>query len=195
MPTVFSSQGPKMTVSVTEQEKSDAKALKESFKNLLRTLNDCCKFVFNLHDAMIEQRPSREELRDKFSGRLLRYRRNTKNAFNSFLIQLKPILEDLSKIADPETIRLREIIISEIDELTDIIEAFLVLLGEAEKEGFTKTLEKLYAQLQKRHTSIKDVIENQLFAHIDHDILGRMKIAEMLLRIRKRARIIKQLGV
>ena len=193
MKTSYAETGPRMNLVVTDRERAIAKQIKAGFKQLVDKLDDSVKSIQDLRDAILEQRPSKEDLKSRYSGRLLRYRRKIRDIFNEFLSGVKSSLEALSEISDPDMIRLREIIVAEIDELSDGVESIMDVLKEVDREGFTKTVEQLAAQIEKRQKSIIDVIENQLYSHIDHDILGRMKISDMQFRIRRRARIIKQL--
>ena len=80
----------------------------------------------------------------------------------------------------------------EFDELSDGIEGVLDLLEEPGREGFTQSLERLCTQMQLRKTSIEEVIDNQLFNHLEHDILGKMKISSLKTRIRRRTRILQK---
>lgn len=185
--------GPRMTLVVTDNERAIAKQVKEDFKHILKKLDKAVRSITDLRDAMVEERPSKEDLKSKYRGRLLRYKRKIRNVFNDFLSSVKHSLEKVSKISDPDMIRLREIVIAEIGELSDGAEAIMDLLGETDRESFTKTVEQVAGQVEKRKRSIVDVIDNQLFNHIDHDILGKMKISDLQFRMRRRARIIKQL--
>lgn len=185
--------GPRMVLDVSSDERAIAKSVKEDFKKTLKKLDKAIDVVTDLKNAITEQRPSKDDLKDKYRGRLIRYRSKVRNIFNEFLQPTRKSLEDLSKVSDPEMIRLREIIVAEVGELSDGAEALLDLLEDPDKEGFTKTLEQLSAQIEKRKKSIIDVIDSQLFNHIDHDILGKMKISELHYNMRRRARIIRQL--
>ncbi len=185
--------GPRLTLVVTDEERAIAKEIKSDFKQILKQLDTAVKSVVDLRDAIVEQRPTKETLKGKYRGRLLRYRRKIRKTFNEFLSNVKASIEKLSKVSDPDMIKLREIIIAEIGELSDGAEAIMDILGETDREGFTKTLEQVASQVEKRQKSVIDVIDNQLFNHIDHDILGKMKISELQFRIRRRARIVKQL--
>jgi regulator of sigma D len=182
-----------MTLVVTDAERAIAKQIKEDFKKILKKLNKAVRSIVDLRDAIVEQRPTKDDLKKKYRGRLLRYRRKIRAVFNEFLSSVKSSLENLAKISDPDMIKLREIIIAEIGELSDGAEAIIELLDETDREGFTKTIEQVTTQIEKRQKSIIEVIDSQLFNHIDHDILGKMKISNMQFRIRRRARIIKQL--
>jgi hypothetical protein len=187
------SNGARMVLEISDKERKIAVEVKKDFKNVLRKMDDAIKTVIDLKMAVAEERPSKDDLKTKYRGRLLRYRNKIKKSFNDFLRPTKLSLEKLEKISDPEMIRLREIIIAEIGELSDGAESVMDLLDEADRDGFTKTLEKITAQMEKRQKSIIDVIDSQLTGHIDHDILGKMKISEVKFRIMRRARIIKQL--
>lgn len=187
-------QGPQMTLEITEEEKSKAKAIKKEFKTILKELDKALKVVLDLRDAIVNQRPTKEDLEKKYRGRLLRYKSRIKKEFNHFLTHTRNTLELLADITDPEMIRLREILIAEIGEMSDGAEAFIDLLSETDRDNFTQSLERLVGQMEKRKKSIEDVVEDQLFGHIDHDILGRMKISEMRFNIRRRSRIIRLLS-
>jgi len=185
--------GARMTVDVTSAEREAAKVLKKEFKSILRDLDDAVEVLSDLRDAIVEQHPSKEDLKNVYRGRLLRYRTKIIKVFNKFLLHTKSGMEMMNKISDPNMIRLREILIAEMGELNDGVESLLDLLGETKRDGFTKSLEGLVAQIEKRQGSIEDVIDNQLFNHIEQNILGRMKISDIKFRIRKRSRLIRQL--
>lgn len=186
--------GPQMTLEITDAERQAAKLVKKEFKQISKELDAAVKVVLDLRDAIVEQRPSKDELKTKYKGRLIRYKKKIKEAFNHFLEHTKTTLEKAVEISDPEMVRLREILVAEIGELSDGAEALMDLLSETDRDSFTKTLEQISAQLEKRQKSIIDVIDNQLFGHIEQDILGRMKISSIQQNIRRRTRIIRQLA-
>lgn len=185
--------GPRLTVTITPEEKQLAKDSKAEFKAVLKELKAAIEIVLDLRDSILEQRPSKEDLSKKYKGRLLRYKRKIVKAFNIFLHHLQTNLGNLAKINDPDMIRLREILAAEVSELRDGVEAVLDLLHDAGKDNFTQLLEQLTAQLEKRQHSIGDAVANQLFNHLDHDLLGRMRISELRFRTQKRSRLLLML--
>ena len=190
---IHADQGPQLRLEVTERERASAKAIKKNFKRILKDLDEALKIVYDLRDAIVEERPSKDDLSNVFRGRLLRYRSKIIKEFNTFLQNLKGNLESLNQLLDPEMIKLRGLLISEFDELSDGVEALMDLLRESDREGFTQGLERLCTQMQRRRKSIGDVIDSQLFNHLEHDILGRLKISHLTPRIRKRTRLLRKL--
>jgi len=186
--------GPKMTLKITDTEIATAKQVKEDVKDVLKKLDLAARSILDLKDAVIQQRPSQDDLSNKYRGRFLRYRRNMTRVFNELASSVKMVIDKLSTISDPDMIRLKEILVAEISEFSDGTQAVLDLLKEPDRAGFTNTLERISVQIDKRNRSIKDVIDNQLIGHIDNDILGKMKISELRFNIRRRSRIIKQLA-
>lgn len=184
---------PKMVLQITQKEKDVAKAIKADFKKILRKMNAAIRIISDLRDAIVNQRPEKTDLMGKYSGRLLRYRRKIKKSFNEFLQPTKVALEKISKIQDPGMLRLREIIIAEVGELSGGAESIMDVLRETDRDGFTQRIEEIASQMERRCKSIVDVIDTQLFNHIDHDILGRLRISELKFKIMRRARITKQL--
>ena len=165
------SSGPRMTLEITDAEREIAKVVKKEFKQISKELDAAVKVVLDLRDAILEQRPSKDDLKNKYRGRLIRYKKKIKDGFNHFLEHTKTTLEKAVEISDPEMVRLREILVAEIGELSDGAEALMDLLGETDRDSFTKTLEQIASQLEKRQKSIADVIDSQLFGHIEQDIL------------------------
>ena len=188
MTQICSAKGPQLTIDVSEREQAIAKNTKEEFKQILSDFSDALKIVLELRDAIVQERPDQNTLKN-YQGRFLRYRRKIVQAFNKFLLRLKNALGSLEGISDPDMLNLKQIIIAEVGELTDGIESLLELLGDLDKEGFTQQLERLCTQFEQRKQSIKEIIDNQLFDHIEHDILGKFKISEFKNRITKRARL------
>ena len=187
--------GPKLKVDVSEQEQQTAKSIKKDLKSLLETIDDALPIIYDLKYAILKDHPSQEDLASKYKGRFLRYKRKIVDAFNAILLQVQKVLEEFDTILDPEMAKLRRITVSEFDDMSDVIEYILQLLNNPQRDGFTKKLEGFVSQLEKRRNNINDIIDSQIFSHIDVDILGKLKISEMKTRIYKRTRKIRNAGV
>lgn len=193
MKKIRAEEGPRLTIEVSEREKSVAKAAKKEFKEILKDLNNALSIIYDLRDAIVQQRPSKEDLQNTYKGRLLRYRRKIAEAFNKLLVRFKNAVQSLNEITDPDIANLKKIMVAEFDELSDGVEGVLVLLKNAAKEGFTKELERLCTQMEQRSTSINEVIDNRLFNRIDNDILGKLKMSSWKGRIIARTRLLHKM--
>jgi len=191
---IHADQGPRLTMEVSERERALAKAAKKEFKSILKDLDKALDVIYDLRDAIVKERPSQDDLQNTYRGRLLRYRRNITEVFNKLLIRFKNAIQSLGDITDPDMANLKKIMVAEFDELSDNVEAVLSLLDDTAKDGFTKELERLATQLQRRSSSINEIIDNRLFNHIDSDILGKMKVSELKTRIIKRTRTLRKLA-
>jgi valyl-tRNA synthetase len=186
----LSTSGPRLVVQITPEEKQIARQSKAEFKAVLKELKKAIDVISSLKNAITEQHPSKDDLKTKYAGRLLRYKKRITEAFNVFLTHLQKNLQMLGGINDPDMSRLREVLVSEVSEVTDGVEAILDLLHDVDKDDFTKRLEELTGQLEKRRESIDDAISNQLFNHIDQDLLGKMRISNLRFNLKKRARLL-----
>ena len=186
--------GSKTNLQITELERSTAIEVKDQVKDVLKNLDIAIKTIITLKDAILQQRPSKYDLSNKYRGKLLRYRRKIVSAFNDFLFSVKDIIEKLAVITDPDMMRLKQVLVAEINELSDGATAVMDLLQEPNRDGFSDSLERITAQVEKRVKSIKDVLDSQLVGHIDYDILGKLKISNIRFRIMRRARLIKQMA-
>ena len=186
--------GPKLTIDVTKQERETAKSAKKQFKALLKQLDDAFDLIFDFKDAVVREHPSQETLQSTYHGRILRFRRKVQKTFNALLLELQKEIQNLSSIMDTEMSQLEKVILSEFDEISDLVESFLELLGDAKRDGFTQKLEKLCTQLDQRKGSINDIIDQQLFNHLETDILGKTKISHYKAQIYKRIRLLRKLS-
>lgn len=188
--------GPQMVLDITNKEKDVARNSKQEFRDVLKKLAKCVSIIVEFKNAIVSQNPQDEELNIKYHARILRYRRKIKESVNDFLQYTKDCLNKLVNISDPGMIRLREIIVAEVGEFSDGAQSLMDVLysvDRADRSIFIKSVEQLTSQMEKRQRSIIDVIDNQLFGHIDHDILGKMKISKIRFDIIKRSRLIKML--
>lgn len=183
-----------MTVPISDAEKSIAIKVKDSFGVALNDLLTAVDIVTDLRDAVVSEQPTPDDINKKYKLLFKKYKHDIIEGFNSALIKVKSALELLSEIIDPDMMRLREIIITEVGELSDGAEKIMDTLDESEKDDFIKKIEYIATQMEKRERSVIEVIETQLFGHIDHDILGRMKISDIRIRIMKRASAIRSLS-
>lgn len=185
-----------MVLDITNKEKDVARNSKQEFRDVLKKLAKCVSIIVEFKNAIVSQNPQDEELNIKYHARILRYRRKIKESVNDFLQYTKDCLNKLVNISDPGMIRLREIIVAEVGEFSDGAQSLMDVLysvDRADRSIFIKSVEQLTSQMEKRQRSIIDVIDNQLFGHIDHDILGKMKISKIRFDIIKRSRLIKML--
>ena len=106
--------GPRMNVDITPKERTAAKEVKAEFKIILKELEKATNVVMDLRDALVEERPSKDVLKSKYRGRLVRYRTKIRDAFNVFLTHVRKTLHMMDDISDPEMERLRDILIAEI---------------------------------------------------------------------------------
>ena len=57
--------GPQMVLDVTDEERAIAKQIKDEFKKILKKLDNSVKVVIDLRDAIVKQRPSKDDLSTK----------------------------------------------------------------------------------------------------------------------------------
>lgn len=179
--------GPRLTVKISDEEKQIAKQAKAEFKLVLKELKIAVELVTDLRDSIVDQNPSKDELNNVYRGRILRYRKKIVDKFNAFLIHLQSNISLMSNINDPDMYRLREILVAEVGELIDGTEVLLELLHDPIRNNFIQSLEQIVWQIEKRKYSIEDAIANQLFNHLDHDLLGRIRISTLSNRTTERS--------
>lgn len=196
MKKIHANQGPQLTMDVSDREREVAKLAKKKFKKILKELTDALNIVYDLRDAIVEEHPTKEDLRNKYKGRLLRYKRKIAETFNSLLLNMKSAIESVNEITDPDMAHLKKIIMAEFDELSDSIESMMDLLSNPDREGFTKNLERIGTQLVSRNNSISEIIDHQLFNRLENDVLGKFKVSspQFKTRIHKRIRLLRKIS-
>ena len=164
-----------MIQKITPEEMLIAKKSKKELKESIKELESAVKLITKFKDAIITQKPDKATLKNQYSGRLLRFKRKIFETLNIFLKHINAILILMNKITDPDMDRLKNVLLAEINELSD------------GTENFSTSVEQLTAQIQKRLHSISEVVDNQIYHHIDTDILGRSRIGSVKISIRQGA--------
>ena len=188
-----SDDSPQVSLNITSHERAVAKQVKKEFKHFLRLLDDSIEIIMDFRDVLSEEKPSKDSLNNKYNSKILKFRFKIRDVFNILLISAKKSIELLLEIADPDIIRIRDVIFAELGELSSAIEAILDILSNRKKDDFVSKIEEICANLEKREVSIKEVIDTQLFSHVNQNILGRMKISGIKERMVKRAKALRDL--
>lgn len=169
------SAAPVYTVDISENEKSQATNTREEFQVLLDLMEEAFDHLYILDNAL-EGMQDTTGL-DQFGKLFLRYKRKARRLFNLFIKQLEKALKETNKtISDTELDRIRDTIVAEVRELRDGAIELFDLLENPENKTFIQDFRSTVERLGRRSDALRQVITDQLFSHIDHDILGQIRL-------------------
>lgn len=166
---------PVYSVNITEDEKKQAATTRDNFKHLLKFMEDAFEHLYILDNALegIGDTKNFISLGKLFS----QYKRKTQKLFNVFIKHLEQALIELNNtISDSEMERIRDVIVSEVREIRDGVLDLLDLLDNPEDKTFIQDFRSTVERVGRRADSLREVITDQLFSHIDHDIMGQIRL-------------------
>lgn len=176
---------PIYSVEISEEEKAQASRTREEFQVLLDLMDEVFDHLLILDNAL-------EGIQDptglaQFNKLFLQYKRKAKKLFNIFVKQLEKALLEMNKmVSDSEMERVRDTIVAEVREVRDGAIELFELLEMIEDKQFIQDFRATVERIHNRAESLQEIITDQLFAHIDHDILGQIRLGFELYPLSKR---------
>lgn len=178
---------PIYSVEISEDEMTQASKTRDAFDSLAKKLDeafDKLKMVRELLEQFSDSSKFKE-MRDLF----VRYKHRIIGLFNEFLQQLQVSLESMNKsLSDTEMDNIKDTIVGESGELRDGINQLSEILDEPDSPNFLTNFKSTFDRLHERKDSLHEIITDHLFAHIDYDILGRIKLGSSRVKISKRGK-------
>lgn len=163
------------SIEISDEEKRQAVVTRKKFENLMDSVAKAFEHLNVLNGALAEiQEPGElEPLRKLFK----QYKRKTQTIFNELIDLLEDALLEMNKtVSDSEMERIQDMVIGEVREIRDGVERLLVLLKEPQDPGFVKNFTTVMERLNARKASLDEIVSEGLNAHLDFDVLGRIRL-------------------
>lgn len=179
---------PIYSIEINEEERAQAGLARKHFKDMLDKMDRAFSHLEILNNALngFNDSTQFEQLRKLFK----KYKRKTQEVFNEFIEQLESALKEAYRaISDTEMNRIIDTIVAEVREIRDGVIQLLHLLDEPESPEFIATFTDTVERLMKRKESLDEVVSDQLFSHIDFDILGKIRLGKRMIPLTKNGAI------
>jgi len=166
---------PIYSIDITDNEMAQAAQTRKEFESLIFHMDDAFQHLYKLDSALESLKDSANfsSLADLF----VKFRRKTKKLFDVFIKQLESSLFSINKmISDSEMVRIKETIVAEIREIRDGVNEILQVLEVPTDPQFIQDYREIVERIGHRANSLEEVITDQLYSHIDHDILGKIRL-------------------
>lgn len=163
------------SIDISPEEQEQAAKTRKEFEELLVRMNKAFEHLNTLNGALsdISDASLLEPLRKLFK----QYKRKIQKLFNDFIEQLETSLLEANKtVSDSEMERIQDTVVAEIREIRDGAQKILVLLKDPQEADFIKDFTTIVEQLNTHRKSLDDIVKDQMFVHIDYDILGRIRL-------------------
>jgi hypothetical protein len=167
--------GPAFSVPVSKEEKKIAEKLRAEFFDLLKELEKFSRYL----DVFFDHVDNLTETEDLSSLRpiIKKYERKLKRKFNDFLQSLEEGLAHYNDtFADTELDNIRDLIIEHTKSMRKGLIGLLDIFDKVEDPDFIEEAKKIYEVILLSIKQLEFVIREELFDHIDFDILGRIRL-------------------
>lgn len=166
---------PAFALPVSNQEKAIAEALRKEFDDMLRELERFSRYLLVFFDHADNFEGSEDM--STLSPLLKRYERKLKKKFNFFLAQLEDGLNHYNdSFSDTELDNIRDLIIENTKNMRKGLLDLLRSFEKADDPDFLGNAKEAYASISSAVEQIRFLIREELFTHIDYDILGRIRL-------------------
>lgn len=166
---------PIYSIEISDAEREQAAQTRKDFESLTEIMNEAFEHLFILSDALNGVTETSQFV--SMSKLFLRYTRKIRKLFNNFIKQLEKCLLALNKtVTDARMVKIRDTIVGEVREIRDGILEVLDILNEPDSKDFVQNFRTIVERLGQRSDSLEEVITDQLFSHLDEDILGHIRL-------------------
>jgi hypothetical protein len=167
--------GPAFSLPVSKEEKKIAEELRKEFLTLLKELEKFSRYLLVFFDR-IDDLADTENLHS-LGPLMKKYERKLKKKFNDFLQALEEGLAHYNdSFADTELDNIRDLIIEHAKSMRKSLLTLLDLFDRVGDPEFIQSAKTAYEGIAKSIEQLEFVIREELFDHIDYDILGRIRL-------------------
>jgi len=175
MTVVKSASGSAFAVPVTKEEKKRAEQMRERFANMLINLAAIEKFlnVFFDHSNDLQEGSDLSTI----APLITKYENKLRERFNKVLYEIGDCLDNYGAgFVDNKLDNIKELIIQTATDMRRSVVELLGEFGKVDDPQFLKRASDKFAALQLNIDHMNNIIREELFKHIDQNILGRIRI-------------------
>jgi len=166
---------PAFSLPVSNHEKKIAEKIRKEFEDLLKELEKFSRYLLVFFDNA-DDLEGTEDL-SSLAPLVKKYEVKLKNRFNAFTDKLEKGLTNYNDgFADTELDNIRDLIIENTKNMRKGIIDLLKHFNKVEDPEFLKEAKDAYAVINKSIEQLEFIIKDELFTHIDFDILGRIRL-------------------
>ena len=169
---------PQFSVPVSNGERKLATKLRDSFEKLLAELDSFHRFL-DIFFNHVEDMDSNTEL--KSLGPLVsRYSHKLKAKFNEFMNELeKALINYQTGFVDTKLDNIKDLIIENIKNMRSSLIELLKRFRKLDEPEFIRESRNSYESLLVCMSQMNTIVKEELFNHIDYNILGRIRLGLM----------------
>ena len=166
---------PAYSLPVSNYEKQIAEKIRSDFKSMLQELDRLSRYLLVFFDN-VDDLPSNEDL-TSLTPLMKKYEVKLKNRFNSFTTKLEEGFAHYNDgFADTKLDNIRDLIIETTKVMREGVVSLLKAFNKVEDPEFLTEAKTAYELIDKNIQQLFFIVQEELFSHIDLDILGRIRL-------------------
>lgn len=166
---------PIYSIEISDEECQQAQATRVAFEDMLEKQEAAFEHLRLLSDSLTGAADSSVFL--SMAKLFVQYRRKTKKLFNEFITQLEESLKALNEtLSDSHMEKIRDTILNEVREIRDGVIEILEYLERPHEKTFIQDFTSTAKRLIERGEALNEIVTDELFGHLDEDILGELRL-------------------
>ncbi len=166
------------SMEVSQEEKDAATRVRDGFSEFLEHTQEFQDFFQVFFDSIDQVNESKQLL--PIAAIIKRYQLKLRELYNNAVRSLGSALHEYGEsFSDTKMDSMRDIVIQNMAESRSRFIDLMHAMDSIEDDKFLEDAKELYADINKYLEKVRDTVADEWFGHIDHDILGKIRLSSL----------------
>ena len=167
---------PLFNIKVSPEEKQAAREIRSLFNNFLKTQKSLSNFLSTFFSEL-EKTADTSNIQ-KISPALKEYIHAYRDLCNNFIKDLETAVQYMAtNFSDADMINHRDLIVESVRDIRDNSIELISTFNKIDDPNFVTNIKDIYQNIQARLDKLEVIINEELFGHIDYNILGKIRLS------------------
>lgn len=167
---------PTFSTKVSPEEKEAAKKVRSLFEDFLKTQEALSTHLSVFFEELAETKDTSNM--QKISPVLRKYIQKYRDLCNEYITALEQAVQFAAcNFKDTDMNNIRDLIVESVRDIRNNSKELIIAFGNIDGEQFVKTIQEIYEKIKKRLEQLEETISEELFGHIDYNILGKIRLS------------------
>lgn len=169
---------PMFNTKVSPEEIAAAQQVRALFQDFLKAQEVVRTHLDGFFEKLSETKDTSNLQR--ISPVLRKYIQKYRDICNDYIATLeKAVQYTASNFRDTDMTNTRDLIVESVKDVRNLSKDLILGFGNIDGEAFVQTVNEIYEKLSSRLDQIDSTVSDELFGHIDYNILGKIRLSSV----------------
>lgn len=167
---------PTFNTKVSPEEKEAAKKVRILFEEFLKTQDAVSTHLDVFFEKLAEIKDTSNM--QKISPVLRKYIQKYRDLCNEYIVALEKAVQFAAcNFKDTDMNNIRDLIVESVRDIRNNSKDLIIAFSSIDSDQFVKNIQEIYEKIKKRMEQLEETISEELFGHIDYNILGKIRLS------------------